>query len=111
MKKTLVIFCFALLTACSVKLATPQQSDVDRVATKFPGYNLADLNEGKSLFESTCNRCHRLKNPRSRDESKWNEIVPQMVGKLNKKEGREVIDQKQKESILRYLVTMSSAPR
>ncbi|HEX4850777.1 MAG TPA: hypothetical protein VFV08_08230 [Puia sp.] len=112
MKKSLVVLlCIALFAACSVKLATPQQTDIDRVATKYPGYSLADLNEGKSLFESTCNRCHRLKNPTSRNEAKWNEIVPKMIGKLNKKEGKVVIDDKQQESIRKYLVTMSSAPK
>jgi hypothetical protein len=110
MRKSLVVLCILTLTACSVKLAAPEQSDVDRVIAKYPGYNLADLREGKALFQQTCDRCHQLKNPRSRDESKWNEIVPIMIKKLNTKEGKEVIDGNQQEKILRYLVTMSSAP-
>ena len=52
MRKPLIIIFVTLLFACSsaVKLATPQQSDVDRVAAKYPGYSLASLNEGKFLF-------------------------------------------------------------
>jgi hypothetical protein len=34
-----------------------------------------------------------------------------MIQKLNKKEGSVVIDEKQEQSILQYLVTMSSAPK
>lgn len=109
MGKSLVLFFLIALTACSVKLAAPEQSDVDRVIAKYPGYDLAELNEGKALFQETCNRCHPLKNPRSRDENKWNEIVPIMIKRLNKKKGKEVIDGNQQEKILRYLVTMSSS--
>jgi cytochrome c5 len=83
--------------------------DVDRVSSKYPGYNLAGLNEGKALFEQTCNKCHRLKNPTSRNEDKWTKIVPSMIKKLNKKEGKVVIGDKQQESILRYIITMNSA--
>ncbi len=113
MKKTLLILFVIVFAACSstFQLATPQQSDVDRVSSKYPGYNLAELNDGKALFQQTCNRCHKLKNPTSRNETKWNKIVPKMIGKLNKKEGKTVIDEKQQESILKYLVTMSSAPK
>jgi cytochrome c5 len=112
MKKSLIILFLTVLTACgTVKLAAPQQSDVNRVSAKYPGYNLAELNDGKTLFQQTCDRCHRLKNPTSRDENKWSEIVPKMIGKLNKKEGKTVIDPQQQESILKYLITMSSAPK
>jgi cytochrome c5 len=111
MRKSLLIFMVVLAACSSAKLLTPGQSDVDRVTGKYPGYNLAELNQGKVLFEQTCSRCHHLKDPASRDEEKWKEIVPVMIGKLNKKEGKEVIDGKQQESILRYLVTMSSAPK
>ncbi|HTB25594.1 MAG TPA: hypothetical protein VK711_09485 [Puia sp.] len=112
MKKTLFILFISVLAACgTVKLAAPQQSDIDRVSTKYPGYTLAELNDGKALFQQTCDRCHKLKNPTSRDETKWDAIVPKMIKKLNNKEGKTVIDEKQQESILKYLVTMSSAPK
>jgi len=110
MRISLVVFCFIMITSCSVKLAAPEQSDVDRVTSKYPGYSLAELNDGKILFQQTCDRCHHLKNPRSRDEDKWNKIVPVMIKRLNKKEGKEVIDGDKQAEILKYLVTMSSAP-
>jgi len=109
------LFCFSLLVffvACTAtKLIQPTQADVDRISTKYPGYSLQELQGGKVLFEQTCSRCHKLKNPASKSEKKWEKIVPTMIGKLTKKEGRQVIDAKQQDSILRYLVTMSSAPK
>src|SRR5664279_5768116 len=112
MKIIPAIFFIVVLVACgsTAKLASSQQSDADRGAAKYPGYTLADLNNGRDLFQQNCNRCHHLKDPQSRNEAKWNKIVPVMVKKLNKKEGKIVIDDQQQESILRYLVTMSSAP-
>jgi len=111
MKKLFYLFLITAATACSVKLIAPAQSDIDRVHDKYPGYSLSELNEGKALFEQTCNRCHRLKNPASRDEDGWKKIVPVMIKRLDKKEGKQVIDDRQQESILRYLITMSSAPK
>jgi hypothetical protein len=107
MKKSFFLLTLLGMAACSAKLVAPTQMDVDRVSTKYPGYTLSELNEGKSQFEHTCNRCHGLKNPRSKSEEKWKEIVPVMVGKLKKKYGDQAIDDKQQESILKYLVTMS----
>lgn len=111
MKKSCILLTMALFSACSFKIIAPTQADVDRVSTKYNGYTLADLNAGQDLFEHTCNRCHRLKNPRSRNEQKWNKIVPAMIARLNKKEKREVIDAHQQELILRYIVTMNGAPK
>ena len=106
MRMVFVLFLIITFTACSVKLAVHAQSDVDRVSGKYPGYSLAELNADKTLYETTCSRCHRLKNPTSRSETKWERIVPRMITRLNKKEGKEVIDAKQQESILKYLITM-----
>jgi cytochrome c5 len=104
----------AILVACGTaknsgpKVETlPTQGDVDRVQTKFPGYTLTDLNEGKQLFEANCNLCHGYKKPASRTEEEWKEIVPRMVKKVNNKEGHSVsADGEQK--ILRYVITMGS---
>jgi hypothetical protein len=106
MRIALVVFLIMVFAGCTVKLMVPAQADVDRVAGKYPGYSLAELNADKALYESTCSRCHRLKSPTSRSEAKWDKIVPKMIGRLNRKEGKEVIDAKQQEAILRYLVTM-----
>jgi cytochrome c2 len=107
MKNAFILFLTCLFTAClSAKLITPSQLDVARVASKFPGYTLEDLNKGKALFSSHCGQCHGLKNPAKRTEEQWRKIVPRMAAKVNKKEGN-VLDANAETLILKYLVTMS----
>lgn len=86
------------------------QADADRGAAKFPGTTLASLIEGKTSYETHCQTCHGLKTPASQTEDGWKKIVPNMVGKVNRKAGKEAISAEMQESILRYVVTMSSAP-
>ena len=113
-KSLLAGACIAILVACgTAKNSTPKvevmptQADVDRVQSKFPGYTLDELHEGKQLFEANCNLCHRLKKPASEPEEEWRTIVPRMVKKVNNKEGHHV-DAKGEEKILRYVITMGS---
>lgn len=96
-----------LLTACSAKLVTPTQEDVNRVETKFPGYTLSELNEGKALYTNYCGNCHGLKKPSSESEKEWNHIVPEMVGMINK--DQLILNAEEQEKILKYVVTMSTA--
>lgn len=109
-KQFIILSAIVGLSACSTaKFIMPDQSDVDRVATKYPGYTLTDLNRGKTLFENNCGKCHGLKNPSSRTAQKWNAIVPAMCQKINR--NGVVVDKKAQEDILRYVVTMSDAPK
>jgi len=107
MKKIKFIVIAVLLAGCfSAKLVTPTQSDVDRVTAKFSDYSLVELNNGKMLYEKNCGTCHGLKSPTSETEENWKKIVPSMSKKVNKKSI--VLDDKAQESILRYLITMST---
>lgn len=113
-KSLLVGVGIAILVACGTAKnstakveAMPSQGDVDRVQTKFPGYTLDELYQGKKLFEANCNLCHKLKKPASEPEDEWRTIVPRMVKKVNGKEGHS-IDASGEEKILRYLITMGS---
>ena len=108
MKKLSVIGLIVLIGCSTSKLASPNQSDVDRVAEKYPDYSLADLNQGKTLFQQNCGKCHGLKDPKEYNEDQWNKIVPPMVKKVNK--NGLVLDEKAQKQILRYVVTMSSKP-
>jgi cytochrome c5 len=113
-KSLLAGACIAILVACGTAKnstakveALPSQGDVDRVQTKFPGYTLDELYQGKKLFEANCNLCHKLKKPTSEPEDEWRTIVPRMVKKVNGKEGHS-IDATGEEKILRYVITMGS---
>jgi len=85
--------------------SAPTQEDVNRVASKFPGYTLTELNEGKALYETHCGQCHALFPPTKESEAEWQRIVPVMAKKINSK-GMVLTSEKQ-DKILRYLITMS----
>jgi cytochrome c5 len=109
MKKFFTISITVIFASCaSSALLTPTQSDVDRVITKYADYSLAELNQGKILFEKHCGNCHALKKPNSHTEAEWELIVPRMVKKVNKKENI-TMDAASQERILRYVITMSEA--
>ncbi len=131
-KSLLVVVCAAALTACGIFKKSPEieelppqeetvaielptnidgvplQTDADRVQDKFPGYTLAQLNEGKVLYENNCAMCHSLEKPSSESEDEWKKIVPEMVGKVNRR-STNGIDAAGEEKILRYLITMGPA--
>ncbi|MGV3596403.1 MAG: hypothetical protein ACO1PI_00970 [Bacteroidota bacterium] len=109
MKKTIVIGLFAVLSACSAKILMLTQADADRGAVKFPGVTVAQLTEGKKLYEDNCGSCHALINPKSESESEWRGMVPVMAAKVNKKAGSEVLDAKEQELILQYVLVMHDA--
>lgn len=111
MKKLFVLSIALYIIGCSTSknvVAPASQTDIDKVSEKFPGYTLADLNEGKTLYENHCASCHSLKPLNSQTEEGWRNIVPPMVRKANRKEGN-VIDEHGEELILRYVVTMGPA--
>lgn len=103
MKKTLFVFFILFISACTAtKLITPTQTDADRGSQKFQGYTMNDLAQGKAIYESHCNKCHRYKVPESRNETKWDKIIPVMAKKAK-------LDSMQEDLVLKYVVTMSTA--
>ncbi len=106
MKKIGIISAMVILCSCSAKFITPTQVDVDRVSSTYPGYTLTDLNQGKSIYEQNCNKCHGLKKLSSQSEKDWNVVVPEMVAKANKKAGSTIIDAKAQDQLLKYILTM-----
>ena len=101
MKKLSVIALIAVFAACT-KLIAPTQPDADRAAQKFPGTTLADLQQGKLLYEQNCGKCHGLKKPASRSEEAWRKVMPPMARKAK-------IDAQKEEMILKYVLTMREA--
>lgn len=112
MKKSAIVVVFILLIACTAKkVIVTGPADVERGALKYPGYTTSDFNTGKSLYEGHCGNCHGLKNPASRNEEQWKHEVAVMAPKANRKAGSDVIGEKEQELIVKYLVTMGSAPK
>lgn len=110
MKNFLVLSFLIFFMACVTKLAIPTNNDVERVKDKYPGYTLQELNEGEILYRQNCATCHSLKHPSSHTASEWEKIVPAEVIKVNKQNNNTIIDKEYQKVLLRYLVTMSTAP-
>lgn len=103
----IVVACSTTKTASdsSGKVSGLTEADVARVQSKFPGYTLADLKEGKELYENNCALCHGLKKLNSQTEEGWRNVVPPMVKKANSKVTNK-LDAAAEEKILRYVITM-----
>lgn len=123
MKKSFVILSLVLVAAaCASRKTTPptqaatpaptaeeaSQAHMNKVLASFPNYTLDQHNRGKTLYETNCVTCHMLYNPRSHNEFQWNEIVPDMVKKSNRK--GLAIDSTQQDLILKYVVSLSKNP-
>lgn len=74
-----VVLSAAVLSACSSSKKTT--SDTVKKTEEIPEhkYTAAELQEGKMLWESHCDRCHKLYLPESRTKEKWDRILPRMV--------------------------------
>ena len=117
MKKLFFIVAAAFLMSCGGPKSattstppgapTPTESDLARGKQHYSDLTMETLTEGKATFEKQCTVCHSMKNPTSRTPEQWNDIVPKMVAKANKKAGSEIITPQLQESILKYVVTMS----
>jgi mono/diheme cytochrome c family protein len=102
MKKVLVIVSIILLVGCaSYKPVAPAQNDADRATVKIPGTTLADLNQGKAIFEEKCHKCHSLKKPFTKSEEEIKSALPKMAKRAK-------IDSKQEDLVLKYLLTMTT---
>ncbi len=112
MRKAFVLLPLLIFMACgTVKLATPTEDDVTLASRDYPGITLAELNHGKEVMEVHCGNCHKIYKPRKFSTEHWNEIVPEMVGKANKraaKTDQAGIDAAGEENLLRYILTMAN---
>lgn len=78
--------------ACSPKVKTTTTAP----APVTNPFLLARINEGKSLYESNCNKCHGLHNPGKYNEQQWTKYLDWMAPKAK-------ITDEQKATIFAYL--------
>lgn len=93
-------------TAPKVVKGAITQEDADYISKKMSITTVADLTEGSTIYSAECGVCHGLKKPNARTEDQWKSIVPNMVAKANARAGKEEINPRQKELILKYLVAL-----
>lgn len=85
---------FALfLMNCATKAVGDTVAHKEPVPTKefvMANFTEDQLDNGKTLYENNCAKCHDLKNPASRDPEQWNNILKVMIpkAKLAYEDGR-----------------------
>lgn len=86
MKKIYIIALVIGIASCTAsKLTVPTQADADGAQMSFPGATLADISNGKGLYEQHCQSCHGLKTVTDYSVQAWHDIVPRMVVQCNRK--------------------------
>jgi len=91
-----------VMVACAPKqIITITDVHAAKAATKYPGATLASLQEGKSLYEGNCGKCHGLKKPSAYNEQQWGKNVARMAPKAK-------IDKHTEDLILQYLVIVGA---
>ncbi len=126
MKKVIYLATLIFIVACSSKKVVPTApvavsppTAFNPVMNRYPllseaeysspikDFPYAEYVKGKSVYESSCNRCHDLKNPISLPTSVWLSKVGPMVDQYNLKFS-DLIDATGVRLITGYLVTAST---
>lgn len=72
-----------LLMNCSAgksgTASAPARSDADKVAEVKEKYTDQQMEQGRDLWSSNCNKCHKLYTPESRTVKSWENVLPRMV--------------------------------
>lgn len=97
MKKLITLFAFAGLTVfmanCSssksASTASNEMTPEAKVAAVKKNFTAHQMEEGKTLFENNCNKCHGLKDPAKRTVEKLEKVLPSMIrkAKLTEEQG------------------------
>ena len=103
-----LIFGFLLIGCATAAIKNTETATIDHVKSKYPNYTISEFTQGKILYGEHCNSCHSLKNPTSYSETEWNGILPRMTLLVNEKGPK--LNATKQELILKYLVTLSTAP-
>lgn len=86
MKKTIVLtgMCLSamLFTQCAKKATSAgDKARVDEAAELNKQYTPAQIAEGKAVYITSCQKCHRLYQPDEFKIKSWNHILPEMSQK------------------------------
>lgn len=99
--------CFLLMTACSKKTvpvsSTPQPTENKTTVQAAPAFK-ADPEEGMKVYQSSCGRCHDLKNTAEYTSEEWRPIMNSMAKKAR-------LTDSQKAQVLAYVTQNAKAAK
>ncbi len=91
------------MAACAGHVPYPSLSQRDFALRRWPDVSLESLTQGRSLYIARCSGCHTLKIPQAYPAAKWPKTLDKMAV-------RSKINDKEKELILRYVLTLAEMP-
>lgn len=95
----LLTYCAPSKKVAGSKDAEPSAETMLATAQKrWPDATMAQLDEGKQIFNGQCTKCHGAKKMSSGDEAKWEKDINRMAPKAR-------ISDDQKEKLKRYVFT------
>lgn len=84
MKKPVIVFSLIALSVIAAQ-CTPKKLATTTKAPETPAvaktYTPAEMEEGKTIFEGNCGKCHTLYAPETRGIASWEKILPPMSRK------------------------------
>jgi len=91
--------CVTAACAAALRQATP--ADAVRLAPRWPGTTLEDLQRGRSLYVRRCSGCHTLILPGAHPVEEWPGLVDGMADKARLRPG-------ERDDVVRFLVAVAS---
>ena len=82
----------------SSKSSEPSLPLLEVAQKKFPGITQADLDEGQSIFNNDCSKCHGTPKIKSRGEEGWKKVVDWMAPKAS-------LNDLQKKKLLEFVLS------
>lgn len=79
--------------ACTTQLYTPSKENVNKVEPA----TLAELQQGRDLFENKCGKCHKIPKPGSHPKEEWGKIMDKMAPKAK-------LNSEQSSLVFKYVV-------
>lgn len=96
-----------IYTSCGPsKMTTSSEEIAPEIPANYASVSDEDLAEGKTLYSTHCSTCHALKKETNYTIEQWEQIVPKMVIKANKK-NPDSVDSTMEQKILNYVAIAS----
>lgn len=87
----------ASCAASKVAMTDTESANYKYAKAKFSGYTKEQFVQGKTLTETNCIKCHRMKDPARFTEEQLNKIIPNMAKKAK-------ISDADKDLVLKYYI-------
>ncbi|MCB9046128.1 MAG: hypothetical protein H6550_08300 [Chitinophagales bacterium] len=94
---TIVALSVLMARCSSKKTASNTKSPEEIVADVKKNFTEAQMQEGMTIFQGHCGKCHAIKEPETHTVDKWEKILPRMSQKAN-------LDKPQSDKVRAYVL-------